>query len=194
MRSARSGLRSATLLLALMLIACAPQRALERVIGPPPPDVWQLEARFALTLDGRAATGTLVWREDRGASDVQVTAPVSGQSFRLTRDADGATLTGLGAAPRFDASADALLAREVGWALPLDAVRGWVLGVPGPSARVERDPDGRPRISVDSDWRIEYRGWQPRTPEAPPLPLRIVATRGADEVRIAATRWTVAPR
>ncbi len=191
------------LLLAVMLVlvGCAPGH-----VRRPLPDAlsaaraeslarlpaWGFDGRIAVSVDGRAGTGRIAWRQDGSSFVIQVRAPVAGESWQLSGDATLAQLDGLGLEPRLGPDADALLAREVGWPIPLGAIRDWVRGQPhGPDARVRRDADGRPVEIVESGWRIEYRAWQPAVDGLPEMPTRIVARRGRDDVRVSVASWRV---
>jgi outer membrane lipoprotein LolB len=187
--------------LAVLLVAgCAPTRvrdtgadasgarfaALARV------PAWSFDGRIAVSAGGRAGTGRIDWRQDGESYVITLRAPVAGESWQLSGDASLAQLDGLGPEPRLGPDADALLAREVGWPIPIAAVRDWVRGeAHGRDAQVRRDAAGRPVEILDLGWRIEYRAWQAAADGLPEMPTRIVARRGADDVRVSVTTWRV---
>jgi outer membrane lipoprotein LolB len=187
--------------IALALAGCAPAtvrgplpdaRAAARAESLARIPAWGFDGRIAVSIGGRAGTGRIDWRQDGESFVIQVRAPVAGESWQLSGDASLAQLDGLGAEPRLGPDADALLAREVGWPIPLGAIRDWVRGQPhGSHARVRRDADGRPIEIVESGWRIEYRAWQPAAHGLPDMPTRIVARRGDDDVRVSVAGWRI---
>lgn len=153
---------------------------------------WSFTGRIAVSFDGRAGTGHIDWRQDGPFYVIAVRAPIAGQSWQLSGDSTMAQIDGLGPVPRLGPDADSLLQREVGWTLPLAAVRDWIRGVPhGPGAQVRRDGDGRPLEMADLGWRIEFRAWQPPVDGLPELPQRIIARRGQDDVRVSISEWRV---
>lgn len=186
--------------LALMLAACAPRGALQRA-EPAAGDAraarlsglprWSLAGRIAFS-DGReGGSGRLEWLQDGAFFDISVRAPVAGGSWRLSGDGSLAQLDGAGPQPLRDPDAEALLARELGWRLPVSKVPRWVRGLPAEpgSARIEFDAAGLPRRLAEGGWTVEYRGWTDAA--GIPMPRRLVARRDPFEVRIAVERWSL---
>lgn len=185
----------------VLVVGCAPTRVREpsvdaaviaRADALAALQAWSFDGRIAVSSGGRAGTGRIDWRQDGPYYVISVRAPIAGQSWQLSGDESLARLEGLGTEPRLGPDADALLAREVGWMLPLAAVRDWVRGEPhGREALVRRDVDGRPLEILDLGWRIEYRAWQPAAAGLPAMPTRIVARRGEDDIRVSVAGWRV---
>lgn len=191
----------AAMLVALLVVGCAPTRVREAAVDPAVAarsaalaalPAWSFDGRIAVSAGGRAGTGRIDWRQDGPAYVITVRAPVAGESWQLSGDASLAQLDGLGPEPRLGPDADALLARETGWPIPIGAIRDWVRGEPhGRDAQVRRDVAGRPVEIRDLGWRIEYRAWQPASEGLPEMPTRIVARRGSDDVRVSVATWRV---
>lgn len=152
---------------------------------------WRVTGRIAVS-DGRdGGSGRVDWRQDGAAYDITVNAPVAGGSWRLSGDATLAQLDGIDAEPRRDRDAESLLARELGWHLPVTRIVAWLRGVPGRpgDARIEAGPDGLPKRLSEAGWQVEYRAWT--EVEGFALPRRLVARRPPFEVRIAVDRWVL---
>lgn len=183
----------------IVIAGCAPARtrapmpetaALARSESVAALRAWSFTGRIAVSFAGRAGTGHIDWRQDGPFFVIAVRAPIAGQSWQISGDSSMAQIDGLGPEPRLGPDADSLLQREVGWTLPLAAVRDWIRGVPhGPGAQVRRDADGRPLEMADLGWRIEFRAWQPPVEGLPELPQRIIARRGEDDVRVSISEW-----
>lgn len=193
--------RAAALALAgLLLAACAPGGRLQRPdpgaaddraerLGALPR--WSLSGRIAVS-DGRdGGSGRLEWVQDGAFYDITVRAPVAGGSWRLSGDGTLAQLDGVAAQPLRDADPEALLARELGWHLPVSRVPDWVRGLPDvpAQARVAAGGEGLPERLVEAGWTVEYRAWT--TVDGIPMPRRLVARRAPFEVRIAVERWSL---
>ncbi|MCE5234408.1 MAG: lipoprotein insertase outer membrane protein LolB [Mizugakiibacter sp.] len=194
-------LRPLVALAALALAACAPapvrrggeerallaaQAARERALVPQ--DRWSLTARIAVSNGKDGGSGTLEWTQDGAEYTFVVRAPVTGKSFRLRGGPDGAVLEGLDARPLRDASAETLLARELGWHVPLADLAAWVRGLraEGP-AELSFGTDGLPSALAQDGWRIEYRDWY--ADRDPPLPQKVFAERPPYRVRLSIERW-----
>lgn len=152
---------------------------------------WSLVGRIAVS-DGRdGGSGRLEWAQDGPHFDIAVRAPVAGGSWRLSGDGALAQLDGVGPEPLRDVDAESLLARELGWRLPMAQVADWVRALPADTsaARVDAGTNGLPATLRESGWTVEYRAWT--AAEGIPMPRRLVARRPPFEVRIAIERWSL---
>jgi outer membrane lipoprotein LolB len=87
---------------------------------------------------------------------------------------------------------DAVLAQlqeRLGFELPVDHLRFWLLGVPDPSAPVElkRNDQGRASQLTQDDWTIDYDRYMPVDGDV--LPAHLVLSRAGVRVRIVVDRW-----
>ncbi|HLS84180.1 MAG TPA: lipoprotein insertase outer membrane protein LolB [Arenimonas sp.] len=195
-------LRTATVLLGLLLLsACATrpargpagdeaallaaQSAREAALAEQP--AWQLSGRLAVSVDGDGGSGQLRWQQQEGQGELQLSAPVSRRSWRLSLLPGQARLEGLEQGPLQGPDAEQLLAEALGWPIPLGAMADWVRGAraPGP-ARIGFGPDGLPAWIEQQGWRVEYRDWFPGEPARP---RRVFAERDDARVRLVVDRW-----
>jgi len=151
-------------------------------------DQWTLSGRLAVSGGGEGGSGRLRWRQEGVDYTLELQAPVSRQTWRLSREQGMATLEGLEGGPRRDADPVALLAREVGWQLPLEQLRFWVKGAraPGP-ASFEFAETGLPIRLNQAGWAIEFREWD--RSHAEPLPSKLFAANGERKVRLVIESW-----
>jgi outer membrane lipoprotein LolB len=148
---------------------------------------WSLSGRIAVSDAGDGGSGRITWRQDGDRYTIDISAPVSRRTWRLTGSPAGATLEGLDGGPRFDESAEALLRREVGWTVPFASLSAWVRGARGAGpALLEFDAEGRPARLSQAGWIVEFRTWNQAEPE---LPLKVFAARGQQRVRLVVERW-----
>lgn len=149
---------------------------------------WRLQGRLAVS-DGRdGGSGSVTWIQDGRYYDITLRAPVSGQSWRLSGDDALCTLEGLREAPIVAQSPEALLHRELGWHLPVAALRDWLRGRPmAADTPVERDADGHVVRFSEAGWAIVYSAYRDG------LPTRIVARQGKQQVRLAIQSWVALP-
>lgn len=152
---------------------------------------WSLQGRVAVRAGKEGGSGSLRW-ERIGPEHMQLHlfAPVSGQGWRLSVDAEGARLEGLEGGPQQAADPDRLLREAVGWEVPIALLARWVRGQRGSAqARIEFDAEGRPATLYEAGWRIDYRGWE--LSQDPPLPRRVEASSGQHRLRLLVQRWQV---
>lgn len=158
----------------------------------------QLRARTNFEIAGRIAisdgkdggSGRFEWKQRGAAYSLRFIAPVSGQSWRLEVRPGQALLIESNGAVRVAGTAESLLARELNWHLPADALRYWVLGMRAPRARsaVEFTADGVLARLRQSDWDISYVEFDHS--QNPPLPRKLFARSGEHQVRVSVRSWT----
>jgi outer membrane lipoprotein LolB len=94
----------------------------------------------------------------------------------------------LNGAPPSDAVV-AQLQDKLGFELPLDNLRYWLLGIPDPNSPFEltRNEQDRARVLTQADWSIAYDRYVPSGGDV--LPSRLVLSRADVRVRIAVDHW-----
>ena len=154
-------------------------------------DRWHATGRVAVRAGDEGFSASFDWREQDGHGELGVRGPFGAGAVRISRSAaririESGTAAPLEVAAPFDELEPELVAR-LGFPLPIDSLRFWVLGVPAPGTPV----DG-------SDGEFRQGGWQVAVPEfvavsgAPgPLPSRLVLTRDATRIRVVVDRWQV---
>ena len=149
---------------------------------------WRLEGRLAVSDGHDSGSGSVVWEQDGQRFNISLRAPVSGQSWRLEGDDQHCTLEGLKSYPLSAASPEELLQRELGWDLPVAALRDWLRGRPmSASVDVQRDEAGRVVGFREAGWEVSYRDFRDGTP------TRITARKPPHQVRLAIKSWTALP-
>lgn len=189
--------------LALLLAACAGQR-----VQPLRPDAqslqqqavrektlrarpdWSMRGRLGVSDGHDSGSGSLEWSQQADRFRFSVHAPVTGKTWVLSGDHTRAALEGLRAQPIEDASASALLDRELGWHVPVADLVDWVRGVRAPGAAdIRFRPDGLPAQIEQDGWKVEYVDYDTR--HSPPLPSKVFASKGNYTVRLAIRAWTL---
>ena len=178
-----------------VLAGCATTRP---ATGPPAPapweqrlanlqqaSTWQLQGRAAVALGKQGWQASLDWRQHAEASEVHLAGPFGAGALVLKLTAEGLSLNG---APPSDAVA-AQLQDRLGFELPLDNLRYWLLGVPDPGSSFEltRNAQDRALHLAQADWSIDYDRYVPNNGDW--LPTRLVLTREDARVRIVVDRW-----
>lgn len=188
----------AVFLLTLALSACAPppvridatqaeagQLERERLIRADTD--WAFRGRVALSARGQGGSGRIDWRQSGEDFEVRLTAPVTGQSWRLSRRDGQVSLEGLEGGRREGRDAEALLLDATGWRIPVDAMRQWVRGARAQGfSRLDFDGQGRPALLEQGGWSVEFRDWGR---DELPMPGRVIARRGDASVRLIVDAW-----
>jgi outer membrane lipoprotein LolB len=181
-------------LCSMLLAACVTNRR-----APPPPAAgweqrvadlqtlssWQLDGRAAVAVGTQGWQATLNWLQRGESAEVHLSGPFGVGALVLKRTPEGLSLNG---APPSDAVL-AQLQERLGFELPLDHLRFWLMGVPDPGAAfgLKRNDQDRASQLTQSDWSIEYDRYMPVDGDL--LPARLVLTREGVRVRIVVDRW-----
>jgi outer membrane lipoprotein LolB len=152
-------------------------------------DHWSLVGRIAVTDGKDGGSGRIEWLQRGDSFRIDVRAPVTRQTWRLSGGPESAVLEGLEGGARHGSDAAELLRREVGWTLPVADLIAWARGARGTGpAVIEFDAEGRPERIEQHDWLVEYRAWHE---ENPALPRKVFASTGNRRVRLIVERWDV---
>lgn len=192
------GLVSASLL--LVLVACAPvavrapgandeaaQSVREAGLSTQPD--WSFSGRVALSRGKDGGSGRIAWQQRGENFEIRLSAPITGQSWRLLGEAGRVRLEGLEGGVREGTDAEALLLEATGWRIPVVAMQDWVRGArTSGDAAMTYDAQGLPATLVQQDWAVEYRAWDRA---APPRPLKVFAKQGDASVRLVIEAWSV---
>lgn len=178
------------LLLLALLGACA--QLPQRTAGWQPPEwpAWSLRGRIAVHAGEQGWHASLNWRQSAAGYQLELSGPLGQGAVRLTGDAAGVTLERADGLRDWAEDADALLARNTGWTLPVSGLRYWVQGraVPERPAEWERGADGRPLRLRQDGWDIRYSSYQDQ-PGGAPLPKRIDLERDGIRARLLIDAW-----
>jgi outer membrane lipoprotein LolB len=182
------------LLCSLLLAACATTRR-----APPAPaegweqrvsdlqreKSWQLDGRAAVAIAAQGWQATLNWRQRGDSEEVHLSGPFGVGALVLESTPAGLSLNG---APPSDAVTDQLQ-EKLGFELPLEHLRFWLLGVPDPSTafEVKRNQQDRASQLRQADWSIDYDRYMPVDGDL--LPAHLILSREGVRVRIAVDHW-----
>lgn len=156
---------------------------------------WSLQGRAAISKGRNGGSGRIDWRQNGSQYQVQLSAPVTRQSWVLSGDtaSGGGQLEGLDGGPRAGDDAEQLLLEATGWAIPVNLLSDWLRGravaAAGTAAAPGLDAEGRPRTLQQQGWVIEFLEWYPAEPERPALPRWIEARNGDAKVRLLLDQW-----
>ena len=150
---------------------------------------WTLVGRLAVSTGNDAGGGNLTWTQNGDRYEFELRAPITGRSFRLSGGPDGAVLEGLDGGPQHGPNAEALMQRALGWDVPLDELRAWVLGVrAGGSAADMSFGDNHLLSMLQQDgWSVSYINWD--ATQKPPLPTLIRAQKSPFMVKLVVQSW-----
>lgn len=200
----KSTFRILAALAPLLLAACAPQQLVRNkgdATSLAQQDVreqqlsdanhWTLQGRLFVSNGQDNGTGSFTWTQNGDHYEFTLRAPITGKSFRLVGGPDGAELDGLDGGPQRGPDAEVLMRRVLGWNVPLDELRAWVLGVRAKDASAELSfgDDKLPSLLQQDGWAVSYPAWD--TTRQPPLPTKVFADKPPYKVKLAIESWSM---
>jgi outer membrane lipoprotein LolB len=150
---------------------------------------WQMEGRAAAALGQQGWQASLNWRQDGSSSDLHLAGPLGVGATEIKVTPTGLSLNG---APP-SAAVVTQLEDKLGFDLPLDTLRYWLLGIPDPGIPFDLTRNGRDRALrlSQAGWTIDYDEYMPSNGDL--LPKRLVLSRPTARVRIAVDHWQGLP-
>ena len=156
-------------------------------------DEWSLSGRMGVKYDQRGFTGALNWAQQREQLNANFHGPLGVGAFRISGAPDELILeTSDGARYALDDAQDALRS-EMGFSIPVDAMRFWLLALPVPSLPAVEELDTQGNLV-----RLEQRGWEISYERYAPagtwtMPRKLVMSSSDVTIRLAIRTWRLAP-
>jgi len=146
---------------------------------------WRLDGRAAVAVGTQGWQASMTWRQTGMMTELHLAGPLGVGALVLERTPQGLSLNG--AAPSDTVVSD--LQARLGFALPLDNLRYWLLGVPDPHMAFDmtRNDMNRAAQLTQAGWTVNYDRYLVDNGDW--LPGRLTLTREGVRVRIAVDRW-----
>ncbi len=144
---------------------------------------FESHGRVAIARDGEGFSGSWRWAQRPQRSTLELEGPLGVGGLRLDFDSDGAV----------DEASRLALEQQLGFVLPVESLRYWMLGVPDPREV------GEERIAADAarldslqqkGWTVTFKNYAPVSGTDYELPQRIEANRESLRVRLVIEGWS----
>jgi outer membrane lipoprotein LolB len=148
---------------------------------------WQLNGRAAVALGQQGWQASLDWQQSGNVSELHLAGPFGVGALAISMTPAGLSLNGSPPSPEMTEKLEA----KLGFNLPLDNLRFWLLGIPNPDAPFDltRNAQDRAQHLAQAGWSIDYDQYRPDKGDV--LPARIVLSRADARIRIAVDRWQI---
>jgi outer membrane lipoprotein LolB len=150
---------------------------------------WQLDGRAAVAIGSQGYQATLSWRQRPIGSEVRLAGPFGVGAMVVSQTPAGLVVNG---APPNGGDLQ-MLQDRLGFELPLNNLRYWLLGVPNPDAPFDltRNSQDRAELLTQGGWEILYDRYAVVDGEW--VPAHLVLTHAGTRVRVAVDHWTFKP-
>ena len=179
------------LLLLLCMTACTPQAVHEIRQGQEfsaqqylDAEHWQLQGRLVLRGDD-VLTANIQWQHDALVDELKLAGMLGLGAIRITLDDGGISLDQGQGDKKASRDVDTFIAQEIGFVVPISALRFWVLGMPLQNEPVRQLADGFEQFG----WRIKYKGYLQTAAGA--MPHKISVTKNSLKLKLVVDQWEI---
>ncbi len=154
---------------------------------------WQMTGRVAVKSVQDSWSASLSWQQQAETFDIRFSSMLGQRLAQLKGDTLVSSLYLPDERVISAANVSDLLDEELGWSVPMDGLRYWLVGLPAPALvspeklKMGLDELGRLQWLEQAGWRIEYQRY--RTAGALDVPKKMVLTRNDLRVRFVIDRW-----
>ncbi|TAN73356.1 MAG: outer membrane lipoprotein LolB [Gallionella sp.] len=147
-----------------------------------------LNGRIAVKYDGAHHSAGLRWTHRAQSDEILLLAPLGQTAARVYSDARSATLDDGDKHYRAD-DAESLMQQALGWYLPVDGLRHWVLGLAAAEspAKIERGDNGQITVLHQNGWEVRYLRYADSRPDS--MPTRLQLSREDLQVQLLIDEW-----
>ena len=151
---------------------------------------WTMLGTLAIRSGGDASRVTMRWRQRRDSYLVRFMGPLGVGLFEVEGSATEVEARYPDGRRARAASPEALLEQEIGWSVPLQGLRYWIVGAPAPThttSKMKFDDHGRLAHLEQSGWTVAYE--QYRDVDNLSLPERIRFSNESVDATVVVRRW-----
>lgn len=150
---------------------------------------WGFAGRLSVDDGEDGGSGRINWNVQESGSQLHFRGALGKGSWRLTRSPELAELALANGDIMQAATVGELLAMELGWNIPVDALEFWVRGLraPGEVGDSTLDEGGRLQALQQHGWTIEFERYA--VTDGVDLPHRMRATRSPVRIKILMSDW-----
>ena len=151
---------------------------------------WEMRGRIAVNTGERAYPANFRWQQEGDISTLQVRGPFGAGAIEVKGSPEQMIVTARGEQHVLE-DPEADLSALLGWWMPVESLRTWLLGLPDPEygAEARIGPSDALRTLAQRLWRLDYVGYQ--LAEGLLVPRRIEMAHDELEVRLTVDDWTV---
>jgi outer membrane lipoprotein LolB len=135
---------------------------------------WQLSGKIGLRAPQLAESAYVNWRQCGDNYSVRISGPLGQTVARIDGRDEQLTLQFEGRDPVVTREPELLMQRQLGWSLPIRALRYWVRAQAAPGGGAEfSGPPRQPSSLHQFDWQVDYLAYHQNEAISLPAKLRL---------------------
>jgi len=151
---------------------------------------WAIDGRIAVQTGDEGWHASIEWQQQDDRYTIHLSGPFGQGAVQLEGDGERVTLRSGDEQPLVDDDPELLLYRQLGWRVPVNALRYWVRGIPAPGPAVqELNPQGYLARLQQAGWNIEFRDYAHQGRQV--LPGKVFVSNHKARVRLVIDQWTL---
>jgi outer membrane lipoprotein LolB len=149
---------------------------------------WKLRGKVAVSDEDEKWSASLRWKQNKSDYIINLVGPLGQGSAKISGNDTTITLETSDGETLHSNQPQTLLEEQLGWKLPMKALRYWVIGIPHPGdARQSLNSQGQSTYIEQSGWDISYENYT--LYDKVSLPARITIHQGVSSVRLIIYQW-----
>jgi len=153
---------------------------------------WRFDGRVSLSTEEESWHGSIHWRQQGDHFHIRIIAPLGQKTLDISGDRYFARIKDSNGEYAEGSDIEQLVARQLGWRLPLYGLLHWVKAVPAPQYPLQSmitSEKGMVEKLRQADWLAEYRGY--RDVDDVVLPVKIFMENDHFKLRLAIRHWVL---
>jgi outer membrane lipoprotein LolB len=151
-------------------------------------DRYALNGKVAVAANGQGFTASLRYAQQPTRADLALDGPLGIGGMRIALEEHSLGVTNSRGEALDGEAARAEIERKLGFELPLDELRWWLLGLPAPGqSDADAADSGEIRGFVQNGWHVAINTRAPALRFS--LPQRLTAERGGARLKLFIERW-----
>lgn len=154
---------------------------------------WRASGRIGFRSREDGWSAGFRWTQRDGPFEILLSGALGTKRVTIRGDGNAVSLRTSDGREMRAADAASLVSDELGVAVPVRALRNWLVGLPGAGSAFthELDEAGRLRVLRQQGWEVLYSAYQPVGEVY--LPGRVVASRPPHEIKVIVRQWSFLP-
>ncbi|OQW74445.1 MAG: outer membrane lipoprotein LolB [Proteobacteria bacterium ST_bin11] len=148
-----------------------------------PQQQWYLEGRLALADERDSISASVSWRHRLYRDDIELSGPLAQGKLVISVAADLVTVDDGDTRKEFSGPAEQILSEQLGVAIPLNAMKYWVVGMPDPDQSFVEQVGG----FLQAGWHVGFREMQRVNTLV--LPRKINAEKDKTKIKLVVDQW-----
>lgn len=138
---------------------------------------WQLSGKIGLRAPQLAESAYINWQQCGDQFAIRISGPLGQTVARVDGHSDHLTLQFEGREPMTTGEPEVLMQQQLGWSLPIRALRHWVRAEAAPGGDAEfSGPQQQPNTLRQQDWQVDYLAYHQNGATTLPAKLRLGRT------------------